>query len=971
MNVKKHAVQHNACKKLAQLSKVIYAMNAFQIDRNYEKEIVIQEFQKILADIQTNHNLQFENVYHSLQKYRKQYINRSCNEFGSLYRNVKKEFINYFENATNQFLSIHRNLNSIKNEIELIQSSSLNKARIFIESSEQLRSDLHNKIVEISDSSVYQKSNNGIELKTQNLQKLWDQKRQEISEEYISRRINRQTEYKAIMWEQINQYFSVWKEFIKRIHSEKSDALEMKQQYHEANKNYASYLNNMKQKRNQTIDHFNKTCQDIENQKQSLSEVLNSENTKFILNNQRIRAIHQKRMLDLKNLNDGLKREKNHQKHQRHQLKKKLVSLNEDEILRIKNFTNVKKDQFLIAQVNLLKEQSNQRKTFAEVLQNLDRLVSDNRNTIQKSLTYEMQNSEKMILKMNEQTQICLRRLCNMKSIYQKRFDLLYDKLSNIVSKNVLFPNDSIVKKIEKLEKELNSQKLWYCNELAAKNKDIEQKHNQDRIDFDGQIETSKQMRSNMIRQKMQLKRREIDQICNNLSNELFDKQETITQNNQLGIDSYKNSLNIDIVSEIDMHQLHIAKLQARLNFVNKEIEETLNVADQKLKYDNQQILAIEKGIRQYQRYIKSSIDKIDEDYEMKIQVLQIDLNNKIENLAKLFTNEENSRGCDIIEAIRKIKTIQNQQLSKSLQLQGDKQKVITALEAKTNNLKKIIKDYQNSTYENSLKQKYQNMLLSLTQMKKEENEQTEKQALQIRLKITNVSSDISKQIDDLLSGIQIEELDYANKKREYEMSLQKLSSQCEIEIAKIKCDFEQQVKVIRTNHDKTIQALKRRIEFAKKIQREECNKWEKERESHISEYNKKVECWKTELLTKEIKFSNEEASFLQKIEKMIENCEHFYNHFLVQIEEPQAVKTHRLRLEFQSVQKTQQLSLEFHRHMKVIDSRDINTEGETAKEKEKVKQIKKPFNSSQIKDSTKVVFEKNFPIVVFPQLAM
>ena len=109
------------------------------------------------------------------------------------------------------------------------------------------------------------------------------------------------------------------------------------------------------------------------------------------------------------------------------------------------------------------------------------------------------------------------------------------------------------------------------------------------------------------------------------------------------------------------------------MHFFVQSVEQSKQIAEKTVNQLDHEISMIDKKMRKFKRSTKSSINEIDKEYEMKIQVLQIDLNNKIENLSKLYTKEENDRGCEIIEAIRKIKETQNQQLNRSLFLSNEK----------------------------------------------------------------------------------------------------------------------------------------------------------------------------------------------------------------------------------------------------------------------------------------------------------
>jgi hypothetical protein len=75
------------------------------------------------------------------------------------------------------------------------------------------------------------------------------------------------------------------------------------------------------------------------------------------------------------------------------------------------------------------------------------------------------------------------------------------------------------------------------------------------------------------------------------------------------------------------------------------------------------------KAKRQFERRKKTEKQKIDSDFEMKIQVQQVNLKSAIENIARLYDEDENDRGCQIIEAIRQVRETHNR--THDLLLQG------------------------------------------------------------------------------------------------------------------------------------------------------------------------------------------------------------------------------------------------------------------------------------------------------------
>jgi hypothetical protein len=74
----------------------------------------------------------------------------------------------------------------------------------------------------------------------------------------------------------------------------------------------------------------------------------------------------------------------------------------------------------------------------------------------------------------------------------------------------------------------------------------------------------------------------------------------------------------------------------------------------------NTELTSIDKGKRQLQRRIETETRAIDDQYERKIQIAQVDLQKTIDHIAKFYSDEENRRGCEVIEFMRKVRESRN-----------------------------------------------------------------------------------------------------------------------------------------------------------------------------------------------------------------------------------------------------------------------------------------------------------------------
>jgi hypothetical protein len=107
-----------------------------------------------------------------------------------------------------------------------------------------------------------------------------------------------------------------------------------------------------------------------------------------------------------------------------------------------------------------------------------------------------------------------------------------------------------------------------------------------------------------------------------------------------------------------------IVRLKAKLAFLGKHIDDQAQVHRRRIERLENEITLIDKNKRRMERQCKSESQAIDDEYERNIAVEQVQLREKIENIAKHYSAEENHRGCGIIEAVRKVQDAEQRRIT-------------------------------------------------------------------------------------------------------------------------------------------------------------------------------------------------------------------------------------------------------------------------------------------------------------------
>jgi hypothetical protein len=112
--------------------------------------------------------------------------------------------------------------------------------------------------------------------------------------------------------------------------------------------------------------------------------------------------------------------------------------------------------------------------------------------------------------------------------------------------------------------------------------------------------------------------------------------------------------------AELKEFEAQKAKLSMCLQFVSTQIDGLMAEGERALAKFNNELSSIDKLKRQLQRRIETEARGIDDEYERKIQVEQVNLQKSIENISKLYDEDENRRGREVIEWIRKVRQSRN-----------------------------------------------------------------------------------------------------------------------------------------------------------------------------------------------------------------------------------------------------------------------------------------------------------------------
>jgi hypothetical protein len=175
-----------------------------------------------------------------------------------------------------------------------------------------------------------------------------------------------------------------------------------------------------------------------------------------------------------------------------------------------------------------------------------------------------------------------------------------------------------------------------------------------------------KELRGAFSRRKEDTKKR-IEELARNFQKELDRKQSIQVKENSRKLANFRASCESEgsFAKLREEHENQVKFAKTKLAGLDRDILQMRQKHAKQMDSVSAEITALEKAKRLLERRKKTEEQAIDEDYERKIQIEQVQIQHNIENLSKIYTPDENQRAQDIIEAARKVTEVLNQMNNK------------------------------------------------------------------------------------------------------------------------------------------------------------------------------------------------------------------------------------------------------------------------------------------------------------------
>ena len=845
---KKEAFFHNSCKKVAQLVKVITLMTDDAIDRRKEKIRVQDHYEEEINKIFSDYVKKMNEIHSDLVKFRKSCIDGKCGEYGQLYKRLKAGYSDEINQQQQKISDVYEEIEAVSDEVARLRAA--------IEAAE--------KDVTMEADALFSEVKSGRtkrgEAELERATREWDDKTQAVLDAFEqtmkSLKQNHSRQVKQIQAETNRVFKSVARQrkdeftpIYNGIHEMRDDCSGMRKKMLAMIKDHQKVARANTDRRNAIYEDTLKECNEM-----------TKKYNEALAQGKRDSAARIKELNELnKTYSETCAAHKalleRYQRHINDKYKKM------EKLKNMRNANNGKrKDAEESMQQEMMmgfaKEEADyrgfcieQEKKFAEIREQLKAILATceaNAGTAMETLKSNHAAIEKKIDKF----------LRNQRALVKEEMDGVSQRLEYVLKLVKTDIKETETREANDLaaQKKLN-QDLKQQLQAAQQNNENEAKKKQEDNAEDVKKLVDKNRKkaatkayntSTAVKQRQGENEKKLKDMRDKFNKELAVKQVEFKQKSDEKVQEVKAAGKKDLKAFPDLksYQIEKDKLTGALEYAKKKIEQVTAEGQAVMTRLQNDYTAAEKAQRQLQRRIETEIRQVDDDFEIKIQVEQVSLREKIENISKLYDADENRRGVEVIEMVRKVKETRNRVddflRRKNLELAGLIKEDNKKLKAHQREREKM----KNHELEKQLKDELEKQVNALNQaleaIDKREIDEIEK----INQQIKKIQDETEKEIQKVKEDGEKRLQEIAQEIKDVEGKIGDVDKSTKAKKDEIEKNQQQSMKELEARHERDKQKIVSRIESAKARQTEvahENDKGEQEIKEMIQSVSESV----------------------------------------------------------------------------------------------------------------------------------
>lgn len=822
---KNEAFQHNACKKLAQLSKVIFSMTAQSIDRRDAKTSITIDFEQAILDILETYDYHSNVITKQLIKFRKKCIDKSCSEFASLYKKTKAELGEMIKVKTNVLNNVLLEVRGLKKEIRNIQLESLKTAAGFLDNADNFQVELRtfsSGSISVSKSAI-NAAIEPINLKIRQA-KASHKERVKLLGKHQEEEISKIRDViSTFVFEELSSRKPILQEMKQNCQTLNSELKDLIQTNQELGNKYNLQFNQWRKERNRIMADTNLNIKNMKMQMQNVVERNKTQSRNHQSTLYEKGKIRDSKAKTFEHEKSNIKKQVRQIKRDRHQLEKDLHDLLLQREKEIEIKSENEQQLYLSELEKLTKNQESIRATIGKCHREMNQIICRIKSAISSNLENvgaRKRNFHNAIAEeLNGMRNTFEEQRAQVISDYDEQILQIEEQITAIQKEK--YKNEK--KEVHTLKKAL--RKLNTENSKSAMEKIKSEQEQIDKLSHSNRskIDEKKSLLNTNLSNRFKEKKKKIAELKKNFADDLQKHKEQFEKEHKEQLSKYQSDyFNQTIHSKDEKeHQVELSKRKARYDVFVNQIIQVNN--DRKIRNEKLQgtINNLDKQKRQFQRFMKTEIQQIDEEFEMKIQICQVNLRNTIENISKLFDEDENTRGRDIIEGIRKVKEAKNVTSDMVARRNRQINEMVQQFHKTKECLELQINNFQTNQQEKQLEQKISEIKQQLDENLALINEKADDRIVEIKKNYENEKHKLDKTIADIKHQV-----DEANKTQKESLAKLKeqhnqIEKEAKNEISTIEKQFQEQKHKVVENHHRDVALIKKRIEAAKQTRKE------------------------------------------------------------------------------------------------------------------------------------------------------
>jgi hypothetical protein len=816
------AFRHNSCKKLAQLGKVIFTMSLKTENRLVELAALKMKYEASLRDILQRRQQSQDAVQRSLANFRKSCVENACREWGAVYKVLRNDLVAIATRYSEQIASVMSEIQKTAKELDAIQTSALGKSDLVQRTADSTITNLRKKSrpttankrsVRVQVQPIYDK----IDALLTEKEALFEAQRAEHARGLARERGNMGRALREAFGKQGSPFVTLRKQTsalrseVQHYRQQYTKLVEERAAFNQIQKTWRTRLMIQVREQNKTM---NQQAAHLRDQRK-LNEQGHSVETADLMRLLKQAKLSHQSKLEVLN-QDLLRHERQARKyleaHEAEIKKRELDSQSiEEQITNQFNAEKKRRTDFHTQILNHVGEcDGDSRRILGLVRQSIDSGLGKVRAAMANIRSNVERQSNEMAKRLNDQ------RSEFVAQGGQHLRDLESASEAQIACDQRAEQNH--VRLIGQLQTDRQRIAAETSRLLDRENANYGLRLDEIHLDQRCQLEKRTQDLSLSFERRRTEKANRLSDLDRTFQTDLDQKCSDWTAANaarlaDLKVEWLKQAASSD---HIDTHATALGRAKSALDFLNRKFVIAHEDRDKTMATLDGEMTQLEKVKRRFERRKRTEAAALSEDYERQIQVAQVQVLNSMENIAKLYDTEENERGCEIIEAIRRVRDTGNEVDDSIMRIRQEMTQLRRSSDAKKSALRDSIASLKSGARETDLESAIRAVQPRVDRALFQNREQVDGELRQLRQGIEAETTGHKRAVDELGAATTMEAAEYQKQCQIAEGQKREAVKETENALHDIDSEFgTARTKLVR-DHENATGRLKSRIASAR-----------------------------------------------------------------------------------------------------------------------------------------------------------